>query len=388
MQRPALTGLRGVAALWVACYHLLLPAFLVGGMAARVLGRGYLAVDLFFVLSGYVLALNYGERAGWASLPGFLWRRWARIFPLYGLILVARLGYTAWRYGGFGVSRPWLAAPVGHPWTDVPANLLLVQSWGLAPSITGPAWSVSVEWAAYCVFPVLAGVMLRGHPGRAVALGTAAFGLVLTVCLLHGGLDVWDGCTAGPLLRCLGGFTIGMGVFRLSCWQRPRRLAARPAAGWLTGATLLAALLWRAPDLAVYPLLCALVLCAACGQAGLCARLAMPGILRMGEVSYAVYLLHIFLLHPLDQLRAAARLMLPEAIADGLAAGLTAAFLLAAANLTHDLVEQPARTWLTGLAVSARRFLTCTTPAFRNLPLPKVRAAPRPSGETTLRTAR
>ncbi len=388
MQRPALTGLRGAAALWVAGYHLLLPASLVGGLPARMLGRGYLAVDLFFVLSGYVLALNYGERAGWASLPGFLWRRWARIFPLYGLILVVRLTYTLCRYGGFGVARPWVAAPVAHPWTAVPANLLLVQSWGVATSITGPAWSVSVEWAAYCVFPVLVAVMLRGRPRRAMAGGAAAFGLVLAVGLLHAGLDVWDGRTAGPLLRCLGGFTLGLGMFRLSCWQPARRLAASDKAGWLAGAALLAALAWRAPDLAVYPMLCAVVLCAACGQGGVCARLAAPGIVRAGELSYAIYLLHIFLLHPLDAMRAASALFLPSPAADGLAAGLVAIFLFAAATLAHDRVEQPARVWLTRLAGRARPSLTCTTPAFRNLPLPKVRVRPRLTGETTLPTAR
>ena len=388
MQRPALTGLRGAAALWVASYHLLLPASLVGGLPARILGRGYLAVDLFFVLSGYVLALNYGERAGWASLPGFLWRRWARIFPLYGLILALRLCYTAWRYGGFGVDRPWIAAPVGHPWTDIPANLLLVQSWGLAPSITGPAWSVSVEWAAYVAFPAVATLMLRQPPLRAIAGGAAACGLVLAVCQLHGGLDVWDGRTPGPLLRCLGGFTIGVGLFRLSCWQPAQRAAAPATAGWLAGAVLLAALLWRAPDLAVYPMLCALVLCAACGRRGVCAWLAAPGAVRLGELSYAVYLLHIFLLHPLDQLRALTGLMLPRVAADGLAVGLVGVFLLQAASLVHDRVEQPTRIWLVGLASPARRSLTWPTPAFRNLPLPRVRAAPRPTGETTLRTAR
>ncbi len=386
--RPALTGLRGAAAVWVASYHLLLPASLVGGLPARVLGRGYLAVDLFFVLSGYVLALNYGERAGWASLPSFLWRRWARIFPLYGLILAVRLCYTAWRYGGFGVGRPWIAAPVGHPWTDIPANLLLVQSWGLAPSITGPAWSVSVEWAAYVAFPALAALMLRQPSLRAMAGGAAACGLVLAVCLLNGGLDVWDGRTAGPLLRCLGGFTIGVGLFRLSCWRPAQRVAAATAAGWLAGAVLLAALLWRAPDLAVYPVLCALVLCAACGQHGVCAWLAAPGAVRLGELSYAVYMLHIFLLHPLDQLRALTGLMLPPVAADGLAVGLVGVFLVQAASLVHDRVEQPTRAWLVGLSGPARLTLTWPTPAFRNLPPPKVRARPRPPGETTLRTAR
>ena len=115
-------------------------------------GRGYLAVDLFFVLSGFVMALSYGpafgERFSLRVFAAFLWRRVARLYPLYGTILVARLVYTGLRYGRFDLPRPWIAAPLAHPWTAIPANVLLVQSWGLAPSSIGPAWSISTEWAA------------------------------------------------------------------------------------------------------------------------------------------------------------------------------------------------------------------------------------------------
>ena len=57
---PALTGVRGLAALLVAVYHYFLPVMPPGSIARHLLGRGYLYVDLFFILSGYVMALTYG----------------------------------------------------------------------------------------------------------------------------------------------------------------------------------------------------------------------------------------------------------------------------------------------------------------------------------------
>jgi peptidoglycan/LPS O-acetylase OafA/YrhL len=171
-----LTGVRGLAALWVAGCHLVAEPGLVSGLAARILARGYLAVDLFFILSGFVMALNYGHlfkrRIRVAVFSRFLLLRLARLYPLYGSILLVRFGYTALRYGSFDLPRPWIAAPLPYPAIDLPANLLLVQSWGIAKSSIGPAWSVSTEWGAYMVFPVLA--MLGLWRGHGTATGAAA----------------------------------------------------------------------------------------------------------------------------------------------------------------------------------------------------------------------
>jgi peptidoglycan/LPS O-acetylase OafA/YrhL len=396
----SLTGLRGVAALWVAAYHLLLPGGIVTGAAAGILGRGYLAVDVFFILSGFVLALNYGDRFAGPhpirALPGFLWRRWARIFPLYGLILVTRLAYTAARYGGFALPRPWIAAPLPHPWLDIPANLLLVQSWGLTPSVIGPAWSVSTEWGAYWLFPLLAAVMLHRHASWALAGAIAASGCVLAADLAHGGLDCWDGQTLGPMLRCVGGFTLGVGLWRLSQCPAAARLAASPATGWAVCATLAAGLAIGAPDLILYAAFPALVLCLACNQLAVGGIFATRLAVWLGEISYALYLLHIFLLHPLDQARAALGLLLPPPAA-GIAAALALlAFALAAAEVAHRLVERPARAWLavTLPAVWApagsrlRTSLTRPTPDPRNLPPPGQRSFPPAPENVTLRTAR
>ncbi len=370
----ALTGLRGVAALCVAAYHLLLPGAFLTGMPARLLGRSYLCVDLFFVLSGFVLARGHGGDTSHrpAGMGGFIRRRLARIYPLYALILLSRLGYTVWRYGSFDLPRPWIAAPMDHPWRAIPANLLLVQSWGVAPSITGPAWSVSTEWAAYCAFPLLAWPMLQAS--RAVALaGAAAAAALVVAAASHGALDAWDGRHAGPLLRCIGGFTLGLGLWRLSGWQPAARLAARSGWGWCVCAALAAAWALGAPDLAVYPLLPALVLVLACGGGGPARLLRTPGAVWLGEVSYAIYLLHIFLLHPLDQARAACRLALPPPMADALAACLVLAFLLAAAELACRLIERPARAWLEAGVPDqegCRSSLTRGGSALRNLPPP------------------
>lgn len=349
-----LTGVRGVAALWVAAYHLLLPASMVHGLPARLLGRGYLAVDLFFVLSGYVMALNYGPsfgQADWRPAFGrFLWRRVARIYPLYALILVTRLIYTVWRYGTFALPRSWLSAPMLHPWAEMPANLLLVQAWGIAPSSIGPAWSISTEWAAYMVFPLLAGLLLHRGLGWALAGCAGAAGLVVGTAVLLaasggkvGTLDAWDGQTIGPLMRCVGGFMLGMAIWRLSRWAPAARLAARSMTGWAVIGLLAAALTLEAPDLALYPLFCALVLCLACGTGLPVSVFGTAPLLWLGEISYALYLLHIFLLHPVDLARDATGLFLPRGWADGVTALLIGAILLAASDLTNRWVEQPVR---------------------------------------------
>ncbi len=341
----------------VAAYHLLLPAALIHGAAARVVGRFYLGVDLFFVLSGFVMALNYGAlfagpvRA--AVFGSFLWRRVARIYPLYGAILVARLVYTAVAYGRFDLPRPWIAAPVAHPWVGIPANLMLVQSWGIAASSIGPAWSISTEWAAYWMFPLLAVLMLNRGRGLALAGAAAAACLLVMVAAMlpasaaHGMvLDAWDGRTLAPLMRCLGGFVLGMGVWRVSTWQPARRIARSPWAWAAALGGLAAGVVFDVPDLAMYPVLTAFVLCLACARSGPAMALGLGPVVWLGEISYSVYLLHIFLLHPLDELRASMRLVFPRSVADGLTCVGIFGFLLAASDATYRLIERPGRAWL------------------------------------------
>jgi peptidoglycan/LPS O-acetylase OafA/YrhL len=350
---PALTGVRGAAALWVALYHLLLPARFITGALAAMLARGYLAVDLFFVLSGFVMALTYG--GSFRTLPRpvavgrFLLRRIARLYPLYALILLSRFAYTALRYGSFALPRPWIAAPLAHPLIDIPANLFLVQAWGITGSSIGTAWSISTEWGAYFLFPGLCLILLWRSRALATAALCIAVALVLAAAAsnasdggFHAGLlDAWDGSTAGPMLRCAGGFMLGMAVWRISRVPRIARIAgAWPArAGVLV--LFLGLLAAGAPDLAIYPLFPAIVLCLATGRAP--TMFACRPLVRLGEISYALYLLHIFLLHPLDVARSGARSILPPGPADLLACTAILALLLVLSALCYRRIEMPGR---------------------------------------------
>lgn len=86
----ALTGMRGIAAWLVVLYHIRLSVAGLPHSVVAVLAKGYLAVDFFFLLSGFVIWLSWGERlrrGGIGAVPGFLWRRLARIWPLHLFML-------------------------------------------------------------------------------------------------------------------------------------------------------------------------------------------------------------------------------------------------------------------------------------------------------------
>src|SRR6266513_2856834 len=90
---PALTSMRGLAAWWVVLYHFRdeVPKALFGNTLYYVISHGDLAVDFFFELSGFVIALRYAgqfSRPNWAVYKDFLIARLARLYPAYISILV------------------------------------------------------------------------------------------------------------------------------------------------------------------------------------------------------------------------------------------------------------------------------------------------------------
>src|SRR3712207_1650730 len=181
----ALTGLRIVAAVWVVLFHFegqLMPYVdqLPGSHA--VISAGWIGVELFFVLSGFVIARSYldecGRRWSTAGAARFVANRFARVWPAWMAVTVAactwllvspRLGLT-----------PHVVST--HPPLDLAVllrQMTMTQMWGESSLVdvswVPPGWSISAEWLAYLTFPLLALAMrpvLRVHPALTLVLGT------------------------------------------------------------------------------------------------------------------------------------------------------------------------------------------------------------------------
>lgn len=332
--RP-LTGLRGIAAVYVVLYHFGQDAT-GGGPLGTVLRHGYLAVDLFFVLSGFVLAMVHGQdRFDGAGFRRFLGKRFARVYPLYAVVTAATV--VAAVADGATLSPGHLAV-----------NVLLMQAWGAGASIVGPAWSLSAEVGAYLLFPLLCAALLQGSRAQAAAVTLAALALLAFVATHSavqraGPLDLYQSNTVAPLIRCLCEFALGLIAFRISQAESAGRPIPRGADIVVAGAV---AVLLAVPDcdLALVPLLTLLVGILAVQPDGLVGRiLSTAPMMWLGTVSFSIYLTH-FLLR--DQLRPRltdwlASLGMPAV--DCAANLLTFATVLAVAELTFRFVERPAR---------------------------------------------
>ena len=212
-----LTGIRFVAAFWVLLYHLQDPLDRIGVMdipvVSDVIRVGRLGVDLFFALSGFIIAHTYltkmGKRLALGAAANFWWLRLARIYPVHFVMLnVAGLAVIAQAWvTGVDKDRPWLN-PV-----DYLRNLLLIQEWGPHPDRgwNVVAWSLSMEWLAYLLFPLLVLLLYVLHKRVPTAVLVLAWFLALAPLLWRGSLtldpyytDLW-----GSVIRVLSEFTAG-----------------------------------------------------------------------------------------------------------------------------------------------------------------------------------
>ncbi|WP_088309220.1 acyltransferase family protein [Novosphingobium sp. B 225] len=338
----ALTGIRGIAAWAVVFYHIrlslvdLLPAWTIAA-----LGKGYLAVDLFFILSGFVIWYNYADklrRGGWAEARLFLWRRFARVWPLHAAVL-----------GGFvGLVTLLLATgrdASGYPLEQLPLHFALVQNWGLTDALSWnhPAWSISTELAAYLLFPLVVMAARWEHWPRwaLYALLLAMAGTVHAVFAAHGYTTLGEDISGLGLWRCLPEFAMGMVLCIL--WQRwtsSGGRAWRAAMACLFWFTM--CLAWRLPETALVPGLFFLALAALSLDTGPVSRLLGNKVLTyLGEISYSTYLAHFLLFIVWKLLFVDASLQLGWLGLGGYLGSVAAASV----GLYHGL-EKPAQRWL------------------------------------------
>jgi peptidoglycan/LPS O-acetylase OafA/YrhL len=279
----ALDSLRGLAALAIVFYHIGDFGWIAGLTPFR---HGWMLVDFFFVLSGFVIAASYGNRLAQGYPRGrFLLVRLGRVFPLH-IVTVA-----LWIALEFLVFRPMLHE-AHSPWELVRGVLLLDAFARGAGNFFAPvSWAVAVELVLY-VFA--AGLFGRGR--WAIALAVVAAGASAWA--------LWTGFNVvgfGRLLqRGLLGFPLGVACFWLH--QRLRHVEPGKAMLSLGECALLAALVWllsawgkTASWIPGTDLLFAALVLVFARDGGVASRaLQWPPLVMLGQLSFAVYMVHLF----------------------------------------------------------------------------------------------
>nr|WP_255482202.1 acyltransferase [Amycolatopsis sp. SID8362] len=310
-----LTGIRIFAAMAVVFFHMRgnlkdeFPSVL--RWVSPVLDHGDLAVDLFFSLSGFLLAWNYVARIG-DHLPAketarYLWSRLARVWPVYFITLT-----IAMLWHGFTVLHgPDPVAPKDFTPLSYLRQLFMVVMWTEPDNnrVTwdGPAWSVSCEWLAYLLFPLLALLLFR------LAAVLRVRHLIMYTLLLLGPVVVLA-CASKNLyipylwvLRLLGAF-VGGGVAAMIVRRIPRTARNGWWASRATEAVLIAIVAYLYLIKLVdrpqyYPvvlfLFVPLIAASAMATGGVARVLSSRAIVRGGHISYSVYLVHMLLIEPI-----------------------------------------------------------------------------------------
>lgn len=361
----ALTGLRIVAAVWVVLFHFrpmlgdASPGF--RDALAPVLDCGAQGVDLFFILSGFVLTWNYLDRMGrsWSVRANlhFLRLRLARVWPVY---LVTLHLAAVWVIFTLHVGH--VPSPEAGQLTAISyvRQILLVQLWFQpyfdGSSWDGPAWSISAEWLAYLLFGLLILVIFRmKHATRARGLMWLAFAASLppVVLLLASGqfYTPWSW-----LPRIVTQFAAGAlacaAVRRLRPTDRARRIAGYLSV--LVGVAIVGILyLLHAHPLAgvedsggvVDVLFVPLVISLAIGVGSLPALLSTRLMVFGGQISFCLYMVHELVHTAWGWAVQQYELALQDQPWKWNVVGLLA-IALGAAILLYHFVEEPGRRWM------------------------------------------
>ena len=309
-----LDGLRGVAALLVVIYHIFEGfAFAEttngeGSGLISTLNHGHIAVDFFFILSGFVISYAYDDRWQKMTLGGFFKRRLIRLHPM--LVMGAVIGTITFLIGGReqwdgtvtpigGVALALLLTALMIP--ALPGSMHEVRGNGEMFPLNGPQWSLFFEYIGNIIYALI----IRRLSTRLLAM------LVALLAALHTWIFVWDlsgydsvgiGWTIdtinfwGGLVRMLFPFTVGMLLARTF---KPRKIKY---AFWICSAILLAT--FAVPYIAsectlsmnsLYEVVCIafvfpiIVWLGVCGTAeGSTGRIS--GLL--GDLSYPLYIVH------------------------------------------------------------------------------------------------
>lgn len=287
-----LEGLRGIAAVIVVIFHFKVGSHLNNSFT----DNGYWMVDFFFVLSGFVIFLSYNDRLdNFLALVQFSKRRFLRLYPLHLVMLVVFLVFEIAKY----VAEMSFDLKSSNPpfsennWVSFAANFFLIQNWVLDRlTYNYPSWSISAEFFTYLIFAATFVIVKSSK----VFIPLIFFYIIWSAFTLIGGDSATSLLGNGPT-RCIFGFFIGVFIFLFHDATINLKLDNSIFAGILI---CLAVFLISRNDVLPYkevvlPLIFGLTIFTivkTSDRALLSRVLSLPCFIRLGTISYGIYMTH------------------------------------------------------------------------------------------------
>ena len=305
MALPGLTGIRGVAALWVVLFHIQNAAAAMGLpflAAVPILKDGFRGVDLFFLLSGFILThVHQGDflTFRFREVLRFAALRVVRVYPLslvvlaiIALMVLPLPGFIEW-YRGLYPDYANSYSAMGFVQTAVLANRwFFLRDFG---QWNDPTWTVSIELLAYTTFPALAFMSSRAK-SRSHLLAVA-FGLLVGLILFQ----VADHRTGGnmngrlAIVRAMACFPAGVALYRVSAFKFGAESGDDWGAAIALASTIFLLLVLLIPNAAVLAPLCfaGVITGVRLGNGIVNTVLCSRVVMFFGEISFALYLVHV-----------------------------------------------------------------------------------------------
>lgn len=305
----SLTALRGIAALLVAVFHFeMAVARFVPAEQSMFFEKSYLMVDLFFIMSGFIMMHVYSNHFNNSiqakSLKNFLVARFARIYPLHLFSLLLLVVIVRWL-------TDWGNPPIifEQP-ADILPNVFLLHSFGVTNiySWNIPSWSISAEAAAYLLFPLLALSINKRKAVSAVILCVLVIVAYYSIMYLLPRVNPINPAISVPhnlnttfdfgYIRGIAGFTAGILMYLAYQLQVVRKAFSQDFVSLLILLGVILSLHFALNDGITVFLFSVLVL-SFTANTGRIAKVCSGKVLQfLGDISYSIYLMQIFLQEP------------------------------------------------------------------------------------------
>lgn len=301
----SLTGIRGVAAIWVVFLHYFdsinLPK---DSYIIKLFSNGIIAVDLFFLLSAFVMCLAYSEEFKEIRFPHrykpFIKKRFSRVYP----------AYFFWCFMFFGFEF----ITLDFNYLKILVNLLLVQNLFKDLNIAGVFWSLSSEWLLYLIFPFLYFILykIRVRYINVLLILVSLVGIYLLPSINNYFFDFHKGVYISPpsgfigvvtgfnsIVRCLISYVIGINLFllvknhKVINYTKVKVIKFSAIIG-----IFIISYFGKSSETYVLLLICSIVIVSALyfNKEKIDSIFASPIIYFLGQISYSIYLCHMFIL--------------------------------------------------------------------------------------------